>query len=137
MIIEKLNFFYKYKDIDNNKIYKMNRIYNILNNCNKFKHNDKIKNIFLNNKNENNKIYNYNYLCGGLCGIILIKIHDKLKKRENDVNKKYPTNFIIETLRNDEPIKYLGGFIIGGLIYPISYSLISACLFFEMIKIII
>lgn len=93
--------------------------------------------IPINNYTKNKKFYNYNFLYGGICGFILTNIYDnKYNHKHNKINN-HPSNFFINTFNEFTISKYTISFIVGSLLYPISYSLLSACLFFEIIKIII
>jgi hypothetical protein len=93
--------------------------------------------IPINNNYTKYKKYNYNFIYGGICGFILTNIYDNKFNNEHNKINNYPSNFFINTLNNFTISKYTVGFVVGSLLYPISYSLLSACIFFEIIKIII
>jgi len=109
------------------------RFFNLLKKNNLLKYNK----LTTNNYTKNKKIYNYNFLYGGICGFILTNIYENKFNYDHYKINFYPTNFFINTLNNFTISKYTVGFVVGSLLYPISYSLLSACIFFEIIKIII
>jgi hypothetical protein len=155
----KLKFINKYIIPKNNHILYDYKLINKFKTDNKYDHylnkfND--NNYNLNNKNINynkkyyhttslekykllsnkNIPYKYNFIFGGICGIILVELYTIYFIDEENSEKivtLYPSNFMINIL--DKSYEYhMIGFVIGGLIFPISYSLVSASIVFSCMK---
>lgn len=136
----------KYNHISYKNINKSNNIFNNLKNDlylnNKYKYFNN-KRYFSSNssiiKNDNkykqyyDNPYKYNFVFGGLCGIFLIMIYDENNKYNFIELYLYPSNFLIDFFKRDSK-DYIIGFIIGGLCFPVSYSLVAASILFNCMK---
>jgi len=142
----------RYNNISYKNIIKSNNILNNLKNDSYLSQiNNKYKNIYSMNKRYfssissidnkeykkyNNNPYKYNFVFGGLCGMFLITIYDENNKHNFIELNLYPTNFIYDFFNRDYK-DYIIGFIVGGLCFPISYSLVAASILFNCMKKII
>jgi len=111
---------------------------NLLNNYDKFNklNNKKYYHISTNSKNykkEYNNPYKYNFIFGGICGIFLVDIYNEYYSEDNFLLQSYPSNFFIDVLKKPYD-EYIIGFMIGGFLFPLSYSLLSASILFKLMK---
>lgn len=120
---------------------KYNHYFNNFNNLNKKQYHQKFMSYTTSLEkyklsSNKNIPYKYNFIFGGICGIILVELYtiDFFGEEKSEkIVTLYPSNFMINIL--DKSYKYhVIGFVIGGLVFPISYSLISASIVFSCMK---